>query len=84
MPIDDLDRCRAQGGGGGGRGPAVRFDVATAKELPGTGYDLVCLFDCLHDMGDPVGAARRIRPALALEGMLLLVEPLAVTVWRTA
>jgi hypothetical protein len=33
----------------------VRFDVATAKQLPGTGYDLVCMFDCLHDMGDPVG-----------------------------
>jgi hypothetical protein len=77
MPIDDLDRCRAQGGGGGGRGPAVRFDVATAKERPGTGYDLVCLFDCLHDMGDPVGAARRIREALTPDGMLLLVEPLA-------
>ena len=55
----------------------ARFDVATAKELPGTGYDLVCLFDCLHDMGDPVGAARRIRQALAPDGTLLLVEPLA-------
>ena len=55
----------------------VRFDVAPAKELPGTGYDLVCLFDCLHDMGDPVGAARRIRQALAPDGTLMLVEPLA-------
>jgi SAM-dependent methyltransferase len=55
----------------------VRFDVATAQELPGTSYDLVCLFDCLHDMGDPVGAARRIRQALAPDGTLLLVEPLA-------
>jgi hypothetical protein len=54
----------------------VRFDVATAKQLPGTGYDLVCMFDCLHDMGDPVGAARRIRQALAPDGTLLLVEPL--------
>ncbi len=55
----------------------ARFDIATAKELPGTGYDLVCMFDCLHDMGDPVGAARRIRQALAPDGTLLLVEPQA-------
>ncbi len=55
----------------------ARFDVTTAKELPGIGYDLVCLFDCLHDMGDPVGAARRTRQALAPDGTLLLVEPLA-------
>jgi SAM-dependent methyltransferase len=55
----------------------TRFDVATAKELPGPGYDLVCMFDCLHDMGDPVGAARSICQALAPDGTLLLVEPLA-------
>jgi SAM-dependent methyltransferase len=53
----------------------VTFDVAAAKDLPGQGYDLVCLFDALHDMGDPVGAARRIRQALAPDGTLLLVEP---------
>lgn len=51
------------------------FDVAAAKNLPGNGYDLVCLFDALHDMGDPVGAARRIRQSLAPDGTLLLVEP---------
>jgi SAM-dependent methyltransferase len=55
----------------------ARFDIAPAKELPGQGYDLVCLFDTLHDMGDPVGAARRIRQALAPDGTLLLVEPKA-------
>jgi SAM-dependent methyltransferase len=55
----------------------VSFDVARAKELPGEGYDLVCLFDALHDMGDPVGAARSIRRALASDGTLLLVEPKA-------
>jgi SAM-dependent methyltransferase len=55
----------------------TRFEVASADELPGVGYDLVCLFDCLHDMGDPVGAARRIRQALAPDGTLLLVEPMA-------
>jgi SAM-dependent methyltransferase len=53
----------------------ARFDVAPAKDFPGEGYDLVCLFDALHDMGDPVGAARRIRQALAPDGTLLLVEP---------
>ena len=53
----------------------AKFDVASAQEFPGQGYDLVCLFDALHDMGDPVGAARRIRQALAPEGTLLLVEP---------
>ncbi len=49
--------------------------MAAAKDLPGSGYDLICLFDALHDMGDPLGAARRIRQALAPNGTLLLVEP---------
>ncbi len=53
----------------------ARFDLASAKDFPGQGYDLVCLFDALHDMGDPVGAARRIRQSLASDGTLLLVEP---------
>ena len=55
----------------------ARFDVASALDFPGTGFDLACLFDCLHDMGDPVGAARRIRESLADDGTLLLVEPAA-------
>lgn len=55
--------------------PRVTFDVAAAKDLPGHGYDLVCMFDALHDMGDPLGAAQRIRQALAPDGTLLLVEP---------
>ncbi|HEX3223894.1 MAG TPA: class I SAM-dependent methyltransferase [Nocardioides sp.] len=55
----------------------ARFDVAAATDFPGTGFDLVTLFDCLHDMGDPVGAARRIRQSLADDGTLLLVEPAA-------
>jgi SAM-dependent methyltransferase len=53
----------------------ARFEVASAKTFPGQGYDLVCLFDTLHDMGDPVGAARHIREALAPDGTLLVVEP---------
>jgi len=55
----------------------VRFEAGTAAAFPGTGFDLVCLFDCLHDMGDPVGAARHIREALADDGTLMLVEPYA-------
>src|SRR6185312_631824 len=51
------------------------FEVAAAKDIPGEGYDLICLFDALHDMGDPLGAARHIRQALAPNGTLLLVEP---------
>ena len=52
----------------------VTFQVAGAKDFTGV-YDLVCLFDCLHDMGDPVGAARHVREQLAPGGTLLLVEP---------
>jgi 2-polyprenyl-3-methyl-5-hydroxy-6-metoxy-1,4-benzoquinol methylase len=55
----------------------VRFDTAAAAEHPGTGYDLVTMFDCLHDMGDPVGAARRVRQALAADGTWMIVEPMA-------
>jgi SAM-dependent methyltransferase len=54
----------------------VTFEVAGAKDFPGQ-YDLICLFDCLHDMGDPVGAARHVRDALRPGGVLLLVEPAA-------
>jgi SAM-dependent methyltransferase len=60
-----------------GVGRRVRFEVASGTGFPGTGFDLICLFDCLHDMGDPVGAARHIRRALADDGTLMLVEPYA-------
>jgi SAM-dependent methyltransferase len=60
-----------------GVGRRTRFEVATAANLAGAGYDLVTMFDCLHDMGDPVGAARQIRESLAADGTLLLVEPAA-------
>jgi 2-polyprenyl-3-methyl-5-hydroxy-6-metoxy-1,4-benzoquinol methylase len=53
----------------------VSFEVATAQTFTGSGYDLVTTFDALHDMGDPVGAARRVRDALAEDGTWLLVEP---------
>jgi SAM-dependent methyltransferase len=60
-----------------GLGSWVRFEQAPANEFSGTGYDLVTMFDCLHDMGDPVGAARRVRDALAPDGTWMIVEPLA-------
>jgi 2-polyprenyl-3-methyl-5-hydroxy-6-metoxy-1,4-benzoquinol methylase len=55
----------------------VRFEIAAADDISGAGYDLVCVFDALHDMGDPVGAAAHIRSALAPDGTLLIVEPMA-------
>ncbi|MDP9068196.1 MAG: methyltransferase domain-containing protein [Actinomycetota bacterium] len=51
------------------------FDVASAKDYPGDGYDLVTFFDCLHDMGDPVGAARHVRGSLTQDGVWMIVEP---------
>jgi hypothetical protein len=55
----------------------VRFEVASAKQYPGDGYDLVAMFDCLHDMGDPVGAAAHVLETLAPDGTWLIVEPYA-------
>ena len=55
----------------------VRFEVASAASFSGRGYDLVTMFDCLHDMGDPVGAARHVRQALAPDGTWMIVEPIA-------
>jgi 2-polyprenyl-3-methyl-5-hydroxy-6-metoxy-1,4-benzoquinol methylase len=52
----------------------VQFEVASAKDYPGA-YDVVACFDCLHDMGDPVGAARHVRESLAPDGTWMLVEP---------
>jgi SAM-dependent methyltransferase len=54
----------------------VRFEVAPASGFPGT-YDFVTMFDCLHDMGDPVGAARHVLSALDKDGTWLIVEPFA-------
>ena len=55
----------------------VEFQVAKAQDFAGEGYDFACIFDALHDMGDPVGAARHIRETLAPGGTFMLVEPLA-------
>ncbi|OWJ90575.1 SAM-dependent methyltransferase [Pseudomonas sp. A46] len=53
------------------------FVQASAKDYPGDGFDLICYFDCLHDMGDPVGAARHAWETLKPDGTVLLVEPFA-------
>ncbi len=55
----------------------VTFDVASATDYPGREYGLICFFDCLHDLGDPVAAARYAAGALAPDGTVLLVEPFA-------
>jgi SAM-dependent methyltransferase len=55
----------------------VEFDVAKAKEFPGKDYDLVAVFDCLHDMGDPVGAAKHVLQSLSKDGTWMIVEPFA-------
>ena len=55
----------------------LSFEVHSAKTFPSRGYDLVCFFDCLHDMGDPVGALRHVRQAIASDGTCMIVEPFA-------
>lgn len=55
----------------------ISFEVATAKEFPGDGYDLVTFFDCLHDMGDPVGACAHVKEVLKPDGSCMIVEPFA-------
>ena len=55
----------------------VQFKVAKAKEYPGKNYDFVAVFDCLHDMGDPAGAARHVLSTLKSDGTWMIVEPFA-------
>ncbi|HKS29825.1 MAG TPA: methyltransferase domain-containing protein [Pyrinomonadaceae bacterium] len=70
----ELARGRAREAGVDGR---VEFEVAKAKDFPGIGYDFVTYFDCLHDMGDPVGAAAHVRDSIASDGTWMIVEPFA-------
>lgn len=70
----ELARKRAADAGVADR---IEFEVASAQDFRGSGYDLVATFDCLHDMGDPVGAARHIRQSLGTDGTWLIVEPFA-------
>jgi SAM-dependent methyltransferase len=58
-------------------GDRITFEQASAKDFPARGYDLVAFFDCLHDMGDPVGAGRHVKEALARDGVWMIVEPFA-------
>ncbi|AHM62474.1 type 12 methyltransferase [Flammeovirgaceae bacterium 311] len=60
-----------------GLGERVSFEVASAQKFPGTGYDLITYFDCLHDMGDPVGSLQQAYQALAPNGDLMVIEPMA-------
>src|SRR5690242_7330012 len=55
----------------------ISFEVSAAKNFPGKDYDLVAVFDCLHDMGDPIGAAAHVRQSLAKDGTWMIVEPFA-------
>jgi ubiquinone/menaquinone biosynthesis C-methylase UbiE len=70
----ELARKRAADAGVAER---VSFEVASAQNFSGSGYDLVATFDCLHDMGDPLSAARHIRDSLDRDGTWLIVEPFA-------
>ena len=60
-----------------GLGKRVTFQVADATHFPGKDYDLICHFDCLHDMADPVGCAKRVKQTIASDGTWLIVEPFA-------
>jgi hypothetical protein len=70
----ELARKRAADAGVADR---IAFETASAQTFAGTGYDLVATFDCLHDMGDPTGAAEHIRSSLDPDGTWLIVEPFA-------
>ncbi|HEX6626279.1 MAG TPA: class I SAM-dependent methyltransferase, partial [Pyrinomonadaceae bacterium] len=70
----EMARKRAEEAGLSDR---VKFEVARAKDYPGNGYDFVAFFDCLHDMGDPRGAAAHVRETLAPDGTWMIVEPFA-------
>jgi len=73
-PSVDVARARAAEAGVADR---VTFTAAAAKSYPERGFDLICFFDCLHDMGDPVGAARHAYQAPRDDGAVMLVEPFA-------
>lgn len=55
----------------------IRFETARAQDFSGSGFDLVTMFDALHDMGDPQGAVAHIRKSIKADGTLMLVEPAA-------
>jgi SAM-dependent methyltransferase len=67
-------RERAEEAGVSGQ---VSFEACSARDMPGNNYDLITMFDCLHDMGDPVGVARHMRKSISDDGTWMIVEPLA-------
>ena len=71
-----IERARAAAAEAG-VGDRATFSIAASKEFPGNDYDLVAFFDCLHDMGDPVGAAAHVRQSLRPDGTWMIVEPFA-------
>jgi len=60
-----------------GVGDRVKFEIAKAKDYPGKGFEFVAFFDCLHDMGDPEGAAKHVKESMAPDGTWMIVEPFA-------
>ena len=72
-----IDHARQAAEAAGLDAKRVRFEVARAQDFPGGDYDFVAVFDCLHDMGDPVGAASHVRRSLKPEGTWMIVEPFA-------
>jgi SAM-dependent methyltransferase len=71
-----IDEAKRNAADAGVSGQAV-FDVARAVDYPGKSYGLICFFDCLHDLWDPVAAARHAAGVLAPDGTVMLVEPFA-------
>lgn len=72
--VDSIELARKQAANAG-LADRLTFEVSDAQHFAGTGYDLVTMFDCLHDMGDPVAAAQQVRRALSPGGTWMLVEP---------
>src|SRR5690606_14680119 len=73
MPSIDTARAQARDAGLDN----IRFEPVGAADIAERDFDLICIFDALHDMGDPVGVAGHLRECLAPDGVLVLVEPLA-------
>lgn len=76
-PHEDSIAAARENARAAGLSDRVHFEAGTAKNHPGRGFDLICFFDCLHDLGDPVGAVRHARQAIHPDGTVFTVEPFA-------
>src|ERR1700723_2226377 len=74
---DGLNKMAREAAAKAGVGDRVKFEVAKAKDYPGKSFDFVAFFDCLHDMGDPEGAAKHVKESIAADGTWMIVEPFA-------